>query len=251
MIFKKDGKKIIEFKTDVAGLDKIAPVKPANYFIPQWFKDMKDFIEIPGNKTEPPGFFDKVGDTAKKLHSGTVKRCPAIVDLISEGYIIPMWADFLLQNDGKLLEWDNKKFPYGIEFHGNSQIYNWKLGKNDFREGVKFANPWRIYTPPGYSVMFLAPYYQFEKRFTVLSGIVETDTYHSINFPTLIHTKKDIIIERGTPFIQVIPFKRDDFILDVGEMSDEQMKTDREHKLHLSTKFKNAYRSITSSFKNS
>ena len=115
MIFKKDGKKIIEFKTDIAGLDKVAPVKPANYFIPQWFKDMKDFIEMPGNKTEPPGFFDKVGDTAKKLHSGTVKRCPAIVDLISEGYIIPMWADFLLQNDGKLLEWDNKKFPYGIE----------------------------------------------------------------------------------------------------------------------------------------
>ena len=50
MIFKKDGKKIIEFKTDIAGLDKVAPVKPANYFIPQWFKDMKDFIEMPGNK---------------------------------------------------------------------------------------------------------------------------------------------------------------------------------------------------------
>ena len=250
MKFNLGGNQYIEFATDVAGLEDIARVKPSKFFIPQWFKDMKDFIEIPGNKTEPPGFFDKVGDTAKKLHGGTVKRCPAIVDLISGGYIIPMWADTLLQNDGTLLEWDNKNFPYGIEFHGNSQIYNWKLGKNDFREGVKFANPWRIYTPPGYSVMFLAPYYQFEKRFTVLSGIVETDTYHSINFPTLIHTKKDIIIERGTPFIQVIPFKRDDFMLDVGEMSNEQMKLDKEHKLHLSTKFKNAYRSITSTFKN-
>ena len=63
MKFYKGGKNIIEFKTDVAGLHKVAPVKPANYFIPQWFKDMKDFIEIPGNKTQPPGFFDKVGDT--------------------------------------------------------------------------------------------------------------------------------------------------------------------------------------------
>ena len=251
MIFKKEGKKIIEFKTDVAGLHKVAPVKPASYFIPQWFKDMSDFIEMPGNNDKPPNYFGKVGDTAKKLHGGTVKRCPAIIDLISGGYIIPMWSDFLLQNDGTLLEWDNKNFPYGIEFHNNSQIYNWKLDKKDFKEGVKFSNPWRIYTPPGYSVMFLAPYYQFEKRFTVLSGIVETDSYHAINFPTLIHTQKDIIIERGTPFIQVIPFKRDDFILDIGEMSDEQMKTDKEHKLHLSTKFKNAYRSITSSFNNS
>ena len=78
MKFYKGGKNIIEFKTDVAGLHKVAPVKPANYFIPQWFKDMKDFIEIPGNKTQPPGFFDKVGDTAKKLHSGTVKRLSLI-----------------------------------------------------------------------------------------------------------------------------------------------------------------------------
>ena len=98
--------------------------------------------------------------------------------------------------------------------------------------------------------MFLAPYYQFEKRFTVLSGIVETDSYHHINFPTLLHTKKDIIIERGTPFIQVIPFKRDDFILDMGQMSEEQIYADGEEKAYLTTKFKNAYRSITSILKN-
>ena len=40
MIFKKDGKKIIEFKTDVKGLETVAPVKPSSYFIPQWFKDL-------------------------------------------------------------------------------------------------------------------------------------------------------------------------------------------------------------------
>ena len=162
-----------------------------------------------------------------------------------------MWCDYLLQRNKNELEWDNKNFPYGIEFHPNNQIYNWDLRKADFPEGVKFVNPWRIYTPPGYSVMFMTPTYQFEKRFTVLPGIVETDKYHHVNFPTIIHTTKDLIIDRGTPFLQVIPFKREDFNLDVGQMNAKQLYQDTAQKNMLSTKFKNAYRSITSTFKNS
>ena len=61
---------------------------------------------------------------------GTVKRCPAIVDQITEGFIIPMWADFLVQRDMDNFEWDNKGIKaYGIEFHSPEQIGGWKLKK--------------------------------------------------------------------------------------------------------------------------
>jgi len=249
--FKIGGNQTIEFKTDIAGLEDIVPVRKSSYYTPQWFKDMSDHIPVPKNPLgRAPQKFGKQGETSKKWSSGTVKRCPAIIDLITEGFVIPMWCDFILQRDKLELEWDNKNFPYGIEFHPHQQIENWNLKKADFPEGVKFINPWRIYTPPGYSVMFIAPYYQFEHRFTVLPGIVETDKYHHVNFPSIIHTTKDLIIDRGTPFIQVIPFKREDFNLDVGQMSEEQKYQDISHKNMLSTKFKNAYRSITSTFKN-
>jgi len=248
--FKIGGNQTIEFKTDIAGLELSAPVQKSNHFIPKWFKDMNDDIEQPPNPQGYPNKFGKKGETSKKWSSGTVKRCPAIIDLITEGFVIPMWCDYLIQRNKTELEWDNKNFPYGIEFHPNNQIYNWDLKKTDFPEGVKFVNPWRIYTPPGYSVMFMTPTYQFEKRFTVLPGIVETDKYHHVNFPTIIHTTKDLIIERGTPFLQVIPFKREDFDMEVGQMSEKQKYQDVAHKNMLSTKFKNAYRSITSSFKN-
>ena len=101
-----------------------------------------------------------------------------------------------------------------IAIQKEAPLHNIALKKRDFPEGVKFINPWRIYTPPGYSVMFMTPTYQFEKRFTVLPGIVETDSYHHINFPSIWHTTKDANIERGTPFIQVIPYKTDDCNLD-------------------------------------
>jgi len=247
--FDLGGNKQIEFKTDITSLVEVAPVKPSKHYLPQWFKSMADSHEKPKNLDGPPNRFGKSYDIAKKWREGTVKRCPAIVDLMSEGFIIPMWSDFLVQRDKKLLEWDNSDFPYGLDFHSKQQIYNWPLKKTDFPEGVKFVNPWRIYTPPGYSVMFTTPTYQFEKRFTVLPGIVETDTYHHINFPTIWHTTKDTIIQRGTPFIQVIPFKRENWKSDVSEMSESDLIEDRQAKYELSTTFKNSYRSITQRFK--
>lgn len=239
------GKQHIEFKTDLEGLEEFAPVQPSKYFLPQWFKDMDEYITQDAVHEKGQRFyFGRNKETAIKTAGGTVKRCPAIVDLLTEGYIIPMWADFLVQRDMETLEWDNKMMEYGIEFHGKKQISGWKLKKTDFPEGVKFVNPWRIYTPPGYSVMFMAPTYQFEKRFTVLPGIVETDSYHHINFPSIWHTTKDAIIERGTPFIQVIPFKRDNWDFDVSQMTETDIENDAREKSELNTKFKNSYRNI-------
>jgi len=249
--FDLGGKQSIEFKTDVEGLEKTAPIKPSSFYLPSWFKDMSDYIESDAvHEKGKPNYFGKKGTTAKKWSGGTVKRCPAIVDLLSEGFIIPMWCDFLIQRDMETLEWDNKNFKYGIDFHGKKQITGWDLKKTDFPEGVKFNNPWRIYTPPGYSVLFMPPTYQFEKRFTVLPGIVETDSYHNINFPTVWHTTKDAIIERGTPFIQVIPFKRSKWKSQISLMDTEDMRMEGIEKNILNTKFKNAYRDIVARNKN-
>ena len=157
---------------------------------------------------------------------------------------------FLYKEIWKHLNGIIKNFKYGIDFHSKEQIKGWNLKKTDFKEGIKFQNPWRIYTPKGYSVMFITPTYQFEKRFTVLPGIVETDSYHHINFPSIWHTTKDAVIERGTPFIQVIPLKRDEWNLDLSQMNDLDFKNDETEKTALSTKFKNAYRDIVNRSKN-
>ena len=251
MKYSLGGKQFIEFKTDVKGLEKIAPVKQSKFFLPHWFKNMSDYIEQDAvHEKGKKNYFGKKGTTAKKSTNGTVKRCRAIIDLISQGYIIPMWSDFLIQRDMETFEWDNKNFQYGIEFHTKEQIKGWNLKKTDFPEGIKFLNPWRIYTPKGYSVIFMTPTYQFEKRYTVLPGIVETDSYHHVNFPAVWHTTKDTIIQRGTPFIQVIPFKRENFDLSVLQMNEQDLEDDYIEKIALSTKFKNAYRDIVKRSKN-
>tara|TARA_R110002051_G_scaffold167819_1_gene238508 strand:- start:594 stop:881 length:288 start_codon:yes stop_codon:yes gene_type:complete len=50
-----------------------------------------------------------------------------------------------------------------------------------------------------------------EKRFKIIDGIVDTDTYiNIINFPfILLKRDKQFLLKKGEPMIQVIPFKRE------------------------------------------
>ena len=106
----------IEFRTDIEGLEKTQPPQPANFFMPKWFKTMPSVLEQQP-EPKPPNYFGKVGDTAKQFYSFTVKKCPAIVDFLTQGYVIPFWCDMLIQRDHMMLEWDNKGFPTKLEFH--------------------------------------------------------------------------------------------------------------------------------------
>lgn len=78
-----------------------------------------------------------------------------------------------------------------------------------------------IKTPPGYSCLFVSPLNNKDDRFEIISGIVDTDTYENfINFPIVINGDKypnlETTIERGTPYVQIIPFKRDDWKMEIG-----------------------------------
>jgi len=233
----------IEFRTDIEGLEKTHPPQPSNFYMPKWFKTMPSIIEQQP-EPKPPNYFGKVGETAKQFYSFTVKKCPAIVDFLTQGYVIPFWCDMLIQRDHMMLEWDNKGFPSKLEFHDGQQVTHWKFKSTDFKTPVKFENPWRIYTPKGYSVAFFQPEYQFETRFTVLPGVVETDNYHQVHFPAIIHDTQDFVIKAGTPFMQVFPYKRTQLDLVVGQMTQAMKDEELENNVFLKQYFKESYRKL-------
>ena len=59
MIFNLGGKQSIKFKTDVKGLEDIAPVRPAKYFLPKWFKDVTKNLEEKEKKEFLENFYKK------------------------------------------------------------------------------------------------------------------------------------------------------------------------------------------------
>ena len=93
--------------------------------------------------------------------------------------------------------------------------------------------PWRIETPPGYSCLIQPPYFHFEKRFTLWPGIVDTDTIDVpwSNWPGHMNIPKgeSVKVQPGTPLMQVFPFKREDWEMEIevdeaGKARDTSLK---------------------------
>ncbi len=188
MIFKKSDK--IQFVSTVEGLDSIEKLlpKPAKHFIPKWFKDIPNSIV------------------------DTVKVCPSFPDYFSQGYIIPMWVDSKLSYDQVNASWETPNKNFSWDGHGNNQFLDYtktNFSGNDTQFVFKANCPWRIITPPGWSVLQLPLFYHFNQEWSVLPGIIDTDIHTEINQQVLYHGNgSPIVISAGDPFVLYIPFKR-------------------------------------------
>lgn len=82
---------------------------------------------------------------------------------------------------------------------------------------MKFHNYWTIQTPPGWSCLFVAPLNRPALPVEILAGVVDTDTYASlINFPFIATGADGVhVIEKGTPLVQIIPFRRSEAELEL------------------------------------
>ena len=107
---------------------------------------------------------------------------------------------------------------------------------------MKFINPWLIETEEGYSCLFTSPLNHLERRIKILDGVVDTDTYYNnINFPFLwTGGDGEFFIPKGTPLVQVISFKREEYSLQI-ETVDNDKRANAQAKL--GTHLRHAYRS--------
>ena len=106
-------------------------------------------------------------------------------------------------------------------------------------------SPWTIKTPPGYSTMFYQPFYLQEKRFVLMPAIVDTDTYdHSIGFPGYMTDHQvDVTIPAGTPLMCALPFKRDDWQMQVDHeiVTNENSQAKRRFGQHFANVYRNFF----------
>ena len=199
---------VIKF-TDTIGISEEYYPVPASKIIPDWYKNLESYT----NKDKRP---DGNANT-----TATAKRCMPIFDAITGGYIISTHTDlFVSQKIGE----NGNTHPYyqwanfgAISFHPKRQLPEHPDGYGHELEYPKWTNAWAITTPPGYSSLFISPLHR-ETPIIVLPGVVDTDTYNApVNFPFVLRDPKmDGLIPAGTPIMQVIPFKRDEFQMEIG-----------------------------------
>lgn len=211
----KVGDDKIQFLTSQPEYVDLAPPKPASEFIPAYYKQLqREWSEMREND-------DSWNSVPYKDHS--MKKCPTVKDIMFSGYIIPLWLDLKINHDDKTgFNWYNKHaFEETITYHKPQSIGNLPIQPESFNTALKFANPWDIVTPPGWSVLITQPWYHRHWEIEIFPSVVETDSYHQMNIPFLYHGRDERIFRQGMPLIQVIPFKRDGW--DLGEFESRKM----------------------------
>jgi hypothetical protein len=172
--------------------------QPASAFVPNWWKDMPSFSV--GTK------FD-----LNPSANVTAKKCFPLLDSITAGYIVTLWADILVtqnSNGSPYIKWAVQTDVLQAWSHQQSQGYEIPEGYD--KTVFKNYHGWIIETPKNYSCLITHPIGFPNLPFRTLTGIVDTDKLKTdANAPFVVKKDFEGIIEKGTPMFQIIPFKRD------------------------------------------
>ena len=197
-------KKLIEFHLihEFPNQNYIIPPVPSKKLLPDWLKKMPTHNRNNEDVIDP-----------------TLKKCVPVIDAMTSGYTILTHMDIILNltedNKLKIIYLDEKHKEDMLRHPPIEQHGAWQVAGSPFEHMtiLKYMNPWRISTPPGYSLMFLPPVNRFELAIIPLVGLVDTDTFKNVvNIPFL-HTEltaggEQILIPAGTPMCQVVPIQR-------------------------------------------
>ncbi len=175
--------------------------QPCNNTYPNWLKRIPAFYS--------PKMVDDNGDPME-----TVKKCVPFYDAMAFGYHIclpcDVWVD--RKNNDFKIQWAIDELKI-VSKHDERQ-YDGDMIPNNYDKIVfKWVNHWIVKTPKNWSCLFMQPIHQDKVPFQCFTGLVDTDKFpRPVNVPFLIEKDFEGLIPKGTPFVQVIPIKRDKFV---------------------------------------
>lgn len=189
----------------------------AKKIVPEWYKQTERFT---GGKLDVHMF---VSDPTTSSSSNTdLGACVPFLDSMLSGYLIQLWTDVIVTKDegGTYINW--LVAPKVVEIRQDSVAQHLPCPPGFLKKNMAWVNPIAVKTPPGYSALITHPFNRFDLPFLTMSGIVDSDSYHSGgNVPFWLSDTFEGIIPKGTPIVQVFPFKRDNWESKEG---DETMK---------------------------
>ena len=228
-----DGVKIIFKRPPV--WKYIEPIVPAIDVLPQWYKDKKLEHQLDYSPSQCPNEGERYNAVYGKGKGGTIKACPAIFDSMIHGYIVPLWTDLYVEPSGESINGASiPMFSWHDGLYGESaSLPMIKTFPSETTEGIpgvegqltfKIDSPWLLKTPVGYSTLIVPPLNNKNLMFEVISGVIHSDVFSSmVSLPFLWKGPADFkgIIKQGTPMIQLIPFKREEFQHEIGVTTQE------------------------------
>lgn len=227
----------IRFYPFNASTAEFAPVPiPASRQLPEWYR-------------KQPGIIKNDLAFQNGVVNATVKKCMPVFDLLSAGYLIVAPCDIHIDaTDAEKLSYSIplaiKQFQSDIfASHAPEQYDSYPIDASKYHKTLLRVMPfWSVSTPPGYSTLFAQPFHREDSELFAMSAIVDTDKFISEGHLSFL-VKKDFsgVIKQGTPLVQVIPFKREDWESEIVSVEESNQKLFSQ-RLNLRSTFVNGYK---------
>ena len=188
---------------------ELFPIKYAKDVIPSWFKkiptskQLDDIVSYPNVKT-------------------SLKHCTGITDLYKQGFIIPLWTDFLIDTtvEGEVF--------FDIKAGSKKPLVHWDpdnkwKANSEYFTMHKLDSPWHIKTKQSCNMLFTNTFWNTRfPQLQAVNGVVDFKYTYSTNVNFILRKEPfRVLFEAGTPFIHVIPLTEAKIVLH------QHLETDR------------------------
>jgi hypothetical protein len=207
--------------------------------IPEWFRKADRFAINP--MTNEPWVSPQDGGKIP-----TWKACPAIFDIMSTGYVMvtPCDIEFYLDQNGKIAV--KVADPMYQDFcTPRGPMHQFQHPEGYYLDHFAWWTDWGVKVPDGYSVLYTQPLNRYELPFLSTSGIIDNDKVNlSGTMPFFLVKGFTGVIPAGTPYVQLIPFKREDWVSDYEfddprSMYEKNMKNSEKYRIPNGGVYKN------------
>jgi hypothetical protein len=178
---------------------------PAKNFIPEWYRSTKNIKR----------------DSASTALLRNIKDCMPFADALLSGYMWTTPSDLYVERipDSK---YPKLAFSENIDFISDRESDTaglMKVPDGCYETHFVWRHPMHISVPKGYSLLITHPLNRHDLPFISLSGIVDCDSnpLRPGNYPFFIKKNFDGLIPKGTPALQIIPIKRENWVSERDE----------------------------------
>ncbi len=233
----KKTNKVTFYPADESVLDFAPQPIPASKNMPEWYK------------RQPPNINKEL--LAKGIESSTIKKCMPIFDSMTAGYLILSPCDIYVDaTNPETLEYSAPNQLGAIRgrlfsSHSLEQYGTYPIDTDKYHRTLLRVFPlWSVGTPEGYSSMVLQPMHIDESPVVAFPGIVDTDKFVTNgHFSFLVKKGFKGVIKKGTPLVQLIPFKREPWQMAIATPEESKNVIKKQGAL-LGSVFANAYKNF-------
>ena len=196
-------------------LDSNENPEPSAKSMPNWYLDAEIYAKDPRNGKFIPNY------DGGKLP--TFKACPAILDLFTTGYVLKTPCDLKFYKENNMFKVDVPA-KYKDFCDSRPPMPGFKVPKGYAKSHFHWWPNWAPELPEGYSALYVNPLNNFGLPFITVAGIIDNDKFNTPGLmPFFLQEDFEGVVPAGTPYVQIIPFKRDDWEMDLKMHTPEEI----------------------------